>query len=102
MNIEEKIMQKWGIGNAWVGRVAAYLFIYRKRRREGEREGEGYQCARDVQEKLSVPSYTPPTGDLAHNPGMCPNQESSQQPFGSQANTQSTEPPQPRHFILFF
>ena len=31
-----------------------------------------------------VASYTPPTGDLACNPGMCPDQESNQQPFGSQ------------------
>ena len=36
-----------------------------------------------------------PTGDLACNPGMCPNWESNWQPFGSQAGTQSTEPHQP-------
>ena len=35
-----------------------------------------------------------PTGDLAGNPGMCPNQESNQRYFGSQAGTQSTEPHQ--------
>ena len=29
------------------------------------------------------------------NPGMCPDWESNQQPFGSQARTQSTEPHQP-------
>ena len=34
-------------------------------------------------------------GDLAHNPGMCPDWESNQQPFGLQACTQSTEPHQP-------
>ena len=37
----------------------------------------------------------PPTGDLAHNPGMCPNWESNQQPFGLQVGTQSTKPHQP-------
>ena len=37
----------------------------------------------------------PPTGDLAQNPGMCPDQELNWQPFGSQADTQSTEPHQP-------
>ena len=37
----------------------------------------------------------PSTGDLAHNPGMCPDWESNWQPFGSQASTQSTEPHQP-------
>ena len=42
-----------------------------------------------------VASHVPPTGDLAHNPGMCPDWESNQRPFGSQAGTQSTEPHQP-------
>ena len=37
----------------------------------------------------------PPTGDPAHNPGMCPDQESNWWLFGSQASTQSTEPHQP-------
>ena len=40
------------------------LFIFRKRGREGEREGEKHQCV--------VASHTPPAGDLAHNLGMCP------------------------------
>ena len=53
-----------------------YLFIW-ERGREGEREGEKHQCV--------VASHTPPTRDLAHNPGMCPNWELNQQPFGSQA-----------------
>ena len=41
-----------------------YLFIFRERGREGEREGEKHQCV--------VASRTPPTGDLALDPGMCP------------------------------
>ena len=32
--------------------------------------------------------HMPPTGDLACNPGMCPDWESNQWPFGSQAGTQ--------------
>ena len=36
-----------------------------------------------------------PHGDLASNPGMCPDWESNPQPFGSQAGTESTEPHQP-------
>ena len=36
-----------------------------------------------------------PTGDLACNPGMCPDWESNWQPFGLQAASQSTEPHQP-------
>ena len=50
-------------------------------------EGEKHQCV--------VASHTLPTGDLAHNPGMCPDWELNQRPFGSQAGTQSTEPHQP-------
>ena len=60
-----------------------YLFIFRER----EREGEKHPCV--------VASHAPPTGDLAHNPGLCPDWESNRQPFGSQAGTQSTEPQQP-------
>ena len=37
----------------------------------------------------------PTTGDLDHNPGMCPVWESNVQPFGSQNSAQSTEPHQP-------
>ena len=60
-----------------------YLFIFRERGRKGEREGEKHQCV--------VASHAPPSGDLAHSPGMCPDWESNQQPFGLQAGTQSTE-----------
>ena len=74
------------------------LFI-RERGREGEREGEKYQCV--------VACCMPLTGDLAHNPGMCPDWESNQRFFGSWASTQSTEPHQPglqnclAHYIIF-
>ena len=61
-----------------------YLFIFRERGRKGEREGEKHQCV--------VVSQVPPTGDLACNPGMCPDWESNQKLFGSQAGTQSIEP----------
>ena len=63
----------------------------RERGREGEREG--HQCV--------VASHAPPTGDLAHNPGMCPDWESNQWPLGSQAGIQSTEPHQPGQERLF-
>ena len=36
-----------------------------------------------------------PSGDLACNPGMCPDWESNWQSFSSQAGTQSIEPHQP-------
>ena len=45
-----------------------------------EKEGEKLQCM--------VASQMPPTGDLAHNPGMCPDWESNQRPFDLQANAQ--------------
>ena len=61
---------------------------------KGRREGEKHQCV--------VASHTPPTGDLAHNPGMCPDWESNQQPFGLQSGTQSTEPHQPGLHHFFF
>ena len=63
------------------------LFIFRERGREGERKGEKHQCM--------VASHVPPIGDLARNPGMCPDWESNQRPFGSKVSTQSTEPHQP-------
>ena len=46
-----------------------YLFVFRERGMEGETEGEKHQCV--------AASYAPLTGDLAHNPGMCPAWESS-------------------------
>ena len=63
------------------------IFIFRERGREGEREEEKYPCV--------IASHLPPTGDLACNPGMCPEWESNQQLFGLQASAQSTEPHQP-------
>ena len=42
-----------------------------------------------------VAPCVPLTGDLARNPGMCPDWESNHQPFDSQAGTQSTKPHQP-------
>ena len=43
-----------------------------------------------------------PTGDLAHNPGMCPDWESNRRPFGLQAGTQSSEPHQPGRIGFLF
>ena len=71
-----------------------YLFIFGERGREEER-GK-HQCV--------VASPIPPTGDLARNPGMCPDSESNRRcPFGSQASAQSTEElHQPGLFGIFF
>ena len=64
-----------------------YLFIFRERRRKGEREGQKHHCV--------VAFHVPSTGDLAQNPVMCPDWKSNLWPFGLQAITQSTEPHQP-------
>ena len=48
-----------------------------------------------------VASHAPPAGNLAHNPGICTDWELNQQPFDSQASTQSTEPHQPRPYLIF-
>ena len=45
------------------------IYLFFERGREGEREREKHQCV--------VASCTPPTGDLACSPGMCPDWESN-------------------------
>ena len=70
-----------------------YLFIFRERGREGEREREKHQCV--------AVSFAPSSGDLACNPGMYPDGESNWRPSGLQASTQSTEPHQPGHQTVF-
>ena len=59
-----------------------YLFIFRERGREEEREGEKYQCV--------VASRLPPTGDLAHNPGLCLTRNQTGNPWFT-GHAQSTE-----------
>ena len=66
-----------------------FIYLFLDRGREGEREGQKHPCV--------VASCVPPTGDLAHNPGLCPDWESNRRPFNSQVGTQSTEPHQPGH-----
>ena len=67
------------------------LFIFRERGREQKERERNISVSSDVWLSLACP---PLTGDLAHNPGVCPDWDSNRQPF-SQASTQSTEPPQP-------
>ena len=70
-----------------------FIYLPLDRRGEGEREGEKHRCV--------VASRAPPTRDLAHNPGLCPDWELNQRPFGSQAGAQPTEPHQPGLFVTF-
>ena len=69
-----------------------YLFIFRERGKEGER-GEKHQCV--------VGSCVSPTGDMAWNPGMCPDWELNQRPSCWQVSTQSTEPHLPWLMTIF-
>ena len=77
------------------------FYLLSEREEEREKERERNSNGREIHE--SVASCMLPTGDLACNPGMCPNWELNQQPLGSQASTQSTEPHQPgqisHHFL---
>ena len=70
-----------------------FIYLFLERGKEGEREGEIYQCV--------VASHVPPTGALAHNSGMCPDWELNQRPLGLQAGAQSTEPHQPGLVLIF-
>ena len=70
-----------------------FVYLFLERGRKGEREGEKHLYV--------VASCVPPTGDLACNPGMCPDWELNQKLSGSQAGAQSTESHQPGPEISF-
>ena len=59
-----------------VGGFFLRFIFFLERGRERKREGEKHQCV--------VASHVAPTGDLAHNPGMCLAWQSNQRPFGLQ------------------
>ena len=67
-----------------------FIHLFLERGEGREKEGEKHQGV--------VASCAPPTGDLARNPGMCPDWELNWQPFSSQASAQSTEPHQGSHW----
>ena len=77
-----------------------YLFIFREKGKKGEREGEKLLCGRHT--SIRCLSHTPNWGVLAYNPGLCPDWELNQRPFGSQAGIQSTEPYHPGQTYIFF
>ena len=68
------------------------VFIYFREGKCG-REGEKHRCA--------VASHVPLIEGLACDPGTCPDWESNQRPFSSQAGTQSTEPHQSKPNLYF-
>ena len=75
-----------GSASVFFFKIFIYLFLERGGK-EREREGEKHQCV--------VTSHMPPARDLACSPGMRPDWELNQQPFGLQAGAQGTEPHQP-------
>ena len=70
-----------------------YLFLERAEEKEKGRERNIY---------VWLPLVHPLTGDLACNPGMCPDWALNWRPFGLQARTQSTEPHQPGLIVFLF
>ena len=67
------------------------LFIFRYRGKEREREGEKLRHVRGT--SISCFLHASQWGQ-AHNPGMCPDQESNQQPFALWDDAQPTQPHQ--------
>ena len=73
------------------------LFIdFQREGKGGRKRGRGTSMCETSITYLSGPS----TGDLAVNPGMCPDQESNQWPFDLQASAQSPEPHQQGHLLF--
>ena len=72
--------------------ICYFIYIFGERGRKEEGEGEKCQCV--------VASRALSTGDLACNPGVCPDWELNWQPFGSQAATQSSQPYQPGQDLI--
>ena len=68
------------------------LFLYFQKEGEGGRKGRSMDAG-EIQQ--SVSPHTSPSEDLARNPGTCPDWDSNQRPFASQASAQPTEPHQP-------
>ena len=66
-----------------------YIFIFRERGEGNVKERERNIDVLEIHQLVA--SHTPPTGDLAHNPGVCPDWASKRRPFSLQAGAQSTE-----------
>ena len=76
-----------------------YLFIFRDRKGGRKRGRKALMCERYI-DWLPL---KPPTKDLPHNPGMCPDWELNWWLFGLQVQvgTQPTEPHQPGQVLTF-
>ena len=89
----------------WVGGGVdfIYLFIFRGGLAGERKKGKETLCEKQcVRETLIGCLSHAPTGNLARNPGMCPDwNQTSEWPFSLQASAQSTEPHQLEYCWLF-
>ena len=69
------------------------MYLFLEKEKEGEREGEKYQCV--------VASHMAPTGDLAGNPGVCPDWELTLW-FAAQAQSTELRQPGPNVALLYY
>ena len=67
-----------------------YLCIFLESGKGKEKEGEKHEYVRET--SISCPLHGP-NQDLAHNPGLCPDQELNWQTFSFGENTQPIELP---------
>ena len=75
------------------------MYLFQRKGIEGRKRERNIVCERYIDQ---LPLTHPPAGDLACNPGMCPDWESNRLPFSLQGGTQSTEPHQPGHPKWYF
>ena len=78
-----------------------FKFIFRERRREGER---GRETSMRQRNSTWLPLAYIPTRFQTCNPGMCPDWESNWRPFALQDDAQAAEPHQSGldHFFFYF
>ena len=73
-----------------------FIYLFLESGREGEREGDKYQCVVALRARPPPPLETWPATQACALTGKL-----NQQPFDSQAGTQSTEPHQPGLFLSY-
>ena len=61
---QKKVIIKIAKAKHQLGARFIFIYLFLEGKGEREREGEKHQCV--------IASRTPPTGDLGHYPGMCP------------------------------
>ena len=76
-----------------------FIFSFRERGREGEREGDSHRCVRD--RLIGCLSHAPSCGPGPQHRHVPCDWESNQRPFSSQTGAQSVEPHQPGNIFLF-